>query len=197
MLNRGTAVRARFAHNFKEPAAGKTGTDDDGWFAGYTNNLLCVVWVGFDDNTDLSLEGAHSALPIWAEFMKSAHALRAYKNPGEFEMPEGVVTAELDPDTGELATYACPRREKEVFIAGSQPTTFCRFHGSGGQLALATNVAGWDSGSDEADSDAQSAQQAGQRRGEAAPATGQKPSPKVETEKKSGIFGRVLDIFKK
>jgi len=197
VLNRGTAVRARFTHNFKEPAAGKTGTDDDGWFAGYTNNLLCVVWVGFDDNTDLSLEGAHSALPIWAEFMKSAHALRAYKNPGEFVAPEGVVTAELDPDTGELATYACPRREKEVFIAGSQPTTFCRFHGSGGQLALATNVAGWDSGSDEADGEAQPAQNAGRRGPEAAPARGQKPSPKVETEKKGGILGRVLDIFKK
>jgi hypothetical protein len=87
--------------------------------------------------------------------MKAAHALRAYKNPGDFEAPEGVVTAELDPDTGELATYACPRREKEVFIAGSQPTTFCRFHGSGGQLALATNADGWDSA--EAESGAQPA----------------------------------------
>jgi penicillin-binding protein 1B len=197
VLDRGTAVRARLAHNFTEPAAGKTGTDDDGWFAGYTNNLLCVVWVGFDDNTDLGLEGAHSALPIWAEFMKAAHALRAYKNPGEFEVPEGIVTVELDPDTGELATYACPRREKEVFIAGSQPTTFCRFHGSGGQLALATNVAGWDNGNQEtAESDAEPAQNEGLRRAEASAETGQKPSPKVETEKKRGIFGRVLGIFK-
>lgn len=189
VLNRGTAVRARFTHNFKEPAAGKTGTDDDGWFAGYTNNLLCVVWVGFDDNTDLGLEGAHSALPIWAEFMKSAHALRAYKNPGEFEAPEGVVTVELDPDTGELATYACPRREKEVFIAGSQPTTFCRFHGSGGNLALATNVAGWDNASEEdakpeARTDASAAK------------SGDKPSPNVDKRNKEGIIGRVLSIFK-
>jgi penicillin-binding protein 1B len=153
--------------------------------------------VCYDDNTDLGLEGAHSALPIWAEFMKAAHALRAYKNPGEFEVPEGIVTVELDPDTGELATYACPRREKEVFIAGSQPTTFCRFHGSGGQLALATNVAGWDNGNQEtAESDAEPAQNEGLRRAEASAETGQKPSPKVETEKKRGIFGRVLGIFK-
>jgi hypothetical protein len=112
-------------------------------------------------------------------------------------MPEGVVTAELDPDTGELATYACPRREKEVFIAGSQPTTFCRFHGSGGQLALATNVAGWDSGSDEAGRAAQTAPNTGGRNAEASAESGQKPSPKVETKERGGIFGRVLDIFKK
>jgi penicillin-binding protein 1B len=131
--------------------------------------------------------------------MKAAHALRAYKNPGEFEAPEGVVTAELDPDTGELATYACPRREKEVFVAGSQPTTFCRFHGSGGQLALATNVAGWDSDSESAEAagDAENPQNAGRRSAEAAAASGQKPSPKVETKDKRGIFGRVLGIFKK
>jgi hypothetical protein len=129
--------------------------------------------------------------------MKAAHALRAYRNPGEFEVPEGVVTAELDPDTGELATYACPRREKEVFISGSQPTTFCRFHGSGGQLALATNVAGWDSGSDETAGGAPAAANAGRRRTDASAASGQKPSPKVETEKKGGILGRVLEIFKK
>lgn len=199
VINRGTGVRARFAHNFREPAAGKTGTDDDGWFAGYTNNLLCVVWVGFDDNVDISLEGAHSALPIWAEFMKAAHELRAYKNPGEFEKPEGIVTVELDPDTGELATYACPRREKEVFIDGSQPTRFCRFHGSGGQMTLATNVAGWDSGQDEdADDsiDAELRRPTMRTNGPSGIPTSQKPSPRPDTRKKDGIIGRVLSIFK-
>jgi penicillin-binding protein 1B len=70
VLLSGTAagVRARYGLNF--PAAGKTGTSHDGWFAGYTSDLLCVVWVGFDDNRELNLEGAHSAAPIWAEFMK-------------------------------------------------------------------------------------------------------------------------------
>jgi len=39
------------------PAAGKTGTSHDGWFAGFTSQLLCIVWVGFDDYRELNLEG--------------------------------------------------------------------------------------------------------------------------------------------
>ncbi len=144
VMTRGTGVGARYRYKFNEPAAGKTGTDDDGWFAGFTSNLLCVVWVGFDDNTDLALEGAHSALPIWAEFMRRAHELRQYRNPKPFEAPEGVITVEIDPVTLELATPACSERQNEVFIAGSQPARFCRLHGGGG-FSLATNVAGWDS----------------------------------------------------
>ena len=62
------------------PVAGKTGTSHDGWFAGFTSKLICVVWVGFDDNRELNLEGAHSALPVWAEFMKRAHEHREYRN---------------------------------------------------------------------------------------------------------------------
>src|SRR5205823_1315839 len=69
----GASVRAR---GFVLPAAGKTGTSHDGWFAGFTSKLLCVVWVGYDDYRDLKLEGAHSALPIWTNFMKRAHAHR-------------------------------------------------------------------------------------------------------------------------
>src|SRR6476661_8229693 len=68
----GAGVRAR---GFKLPAAGKTGTSRDGWFAGYTKDLLVIAWVGFDDNRDLNLEGARSALPIWADFMMKAYKL--------------------------------------------------------------------------------------------------------------------------
>ena len=57
-------------------AAGKTGSSRDGWFAGYTPNLVCVVWVGFDDNADLGFTGGVAAAPIWAEFMKRALAVR-------------------------------------------------------------------------------------------------------------------------
>ena len=70
VLRSGTAAGVRARYNLNIPAAGKTGTSHDGWFAGYTSELLCVVWVGFDDNRELNLEGAHSAAPIWAEFMK-------------------------------------------------------------------------------------------------------------------------------
>ena len=60
------------------PAAGKTGTSHDAWFAGYTTNLLCIVWVGNDDYTDIKLAGGAAAAPIWAEFMKRAVKLPQY-----------------------------------------------------------------------------------------------------------------------
>ena len=121
VINHGTGYDAR-ARGFYAPAAGKTGTDDDGWFVGYTSNLLCVVWVGFDDNTDLEIEGAKSALPIWTDFMKRAVMTLAYKDPMPFAMPEGISTVEIDPDTGGLATNDCPVRAMEVFIEGTEPT---------------------------------------------------------------------------
>ena len=79
VINRGTGASVR-SLGFKAPAAGKTGTSHDGWFAGYTSNLLCVIWIGFDDNRDLGLSGSQTAAPIWAEFMKRAVTLPAYVN---------------------------------------------------------------------------------------------------------------------
>src|SRR5258708_38603728 len=67
-----TAVRLR---GFTPPAAGKTCSAHDGWFAGYTSNLLCIVWVGYDDYSGLRLSGAQTAAPIWTEVMKKASAL--------------------------------------------------------------------------------------------------------------------------
>ena len=69
---------------FTAPAAGKTGTSHDGWFAGYTSNLLCIVWVGNDDYTDMSLSGAHTAAPIWTEFMKRAAKVPQYSDAKAF-----------------------------------------------------------------------------------------------------------------
>src|SRR4029077_18294986 len=134
----GTGARAR-SMGFTLPAAGKTGTSRDGWFAGFTSKIICVVWVGFDDNRDFKLEGAHSALPIWVEFMKRAHQLQAYKNVHSFQPPDGIVTVDIDEDTGELATPNCPKVRSEVFIAGSQPLQVSHIHGNGRTL-----VAGWD-----------------------------------------------------
>jgi penicillin-binding protein 1B len=68
---------------FTAPAAGKTGTDHDAWFAGFTTNLLCIVWVGNDDYTDIKLQGAEAAAPIWAEFMKKAVLLPQYSDTNE------------------------------------------------------------------------------------------------------------------
>jgi penicillin-binding protein 1B len=200
VINRGTAVRVR-GMGLTVPAAGKTGTDDDGWFAGYSSKLICVVWVGFDDNTDLSIEGAHSALPIWAEFMKRAHAVREYRNPEPFEPVDGIVTAQLDPDTQDLATYACPRQTTEVFIAGSQPSQYCRLHGGRPDL-LATNVAGWDSSTPPKKEDAENPGVAIQlRRDGTTPdgtpgVAGQTQATPPEQQKKKGLFGRILDVFR-
>jgi penicillin-binding protein 1B len=131
----GAGVRAR---GFWQPAAGKTGSSRDGWFVGYTSKLICAVWVGFDDGKDISLEGARTALPVWTEFMKRAHAHPQYRNVSEFYPPDGVVTVEIDPVSGKLASPACAQHRTEVFVAGTQPLDVCG-GGSGG-----TQIATWD-----------------------------------------------------
>jgi penicillin-binding protein 1B len=121
----GAGVRAR---GFTLPAAGKTGTSRDGWFAGFTNKLECIVWVGFDDNRDLDIEGAHSALPIWADFMKRAAQFPAYRDPGPFKMPPGIVSVKICSESGQLACDDCPDVRQEVFIDGTEPTVRCQMH---------------------------------------------------------------------
>ena len=121
----GAGVRSR---GFALPAAGKTGTSRDGWFVGYTSNLLCAVWIGYDDNAELDLEGAKSAMPVWVEFMKRAHKLQQYRNPKPFAMPDGIVKADIDPTTGGLVNPYCPSVQTELFLAGTQPKIPCTEH---------------------------------------------------------------------
>jgi penicillin-binding protein 1B len=123
VINEGTGAGARAA-GFVLPAAGKTGTSRDGWFAGYTPDLLCIVWVGFDDNRELNLQGSLSALPIWASFMKKAAALKPLRGE-RFPVPEGITEADIDPTTGLLATDQCPAHRLEFFLKGSEPVISC------------------------------------------------------------------------
>jgi penicillin-binding protein 1B len=132
VMRSGTAAGAR-ARGFRLPAAGKTGTSRDGWFAGFTSELICVVWVGFDDGKELGLEGARSALPIWTEFMKRAHQHPEYRDAKQFEAPKGLERAEIDIESGELATPACLEVRSEVFLAGTSPSNFCHLHMPPGQ----------------------------------------------------------------
>ena len=127
VLRSGTAASVR-SRGFTLPAAGKTGTSRDGWFAGFTSRLLCVVWVGFDDNRELNLEGAKSALPIWTEFMKRAHRYPEYSDVHEFAEPAGMVHVSIDPVSGEIAMPRCPTVQTEVFIAGTAPQQPCHLH---------------------------------------------------------------------
>src|SRR6202030_1532591 len=138
-----TAVRLR---GFTQPAAGKTGSSHDGWFAGYTSNMLCIVWVGYDDYNDLRLSGAQTAAPIWPEFMKKAAVLPQYADMKPFAQPTGVVDVQLDKATNRLATPTCPDDYVAAFVAGTETREnrdqqsgvaglFSRFFG-GGQKAL-------------------------------------------------------------
>jgi penicillin-binding protein 1B len=128
VLNKGTGAGVR-ARGFTLPAAGKTGTSRDGWFAGYTSNLLTVIWVGFDDNRDLGLTGGATVAPVWADFMIRATTLSAYRDAQDFTAPEGVQSVLIDPESLELATPNCPTTREEVYVAGSAPTAFCELHG--------------------------------------------------------------------
>ncbi len=124
VVNFGTAYGVR-QRGFTAPAAGKTGTSHDGWFAGYTSNLLCVVWVGYDDYSDIRLSGAQTAAPIWAEFMKKAVTLPQYSDVKPFRQPDGVVDVQLDKATNRLATPTCPDDYTIAFVAGTEPHDTC------------------------------------------------------------------------
>jgi len=127
VMRSGTAAGAR-ARGFRVPAAGKTGTSHDGWFAGFTSELLCVVWVGFDDNRQLNLEGAKSALPIWTEFMKRALEHSSYRDAKKFPVPAGIARVNLCSESLQLATPECPSTYPEYFVDGSQPAEECQLH---------------------------------------------------------------------
>jgi penicillin-binding protein 1B len=200
VMRSGTAAGVR-ARGFGVPAAGKTGTSHDGWFAGYTSSLLCIVWVGFDDNRQLDLEGAHSALPIWTEFMKRALQYRAYRSAQPFEAPDGIVSVQIDPESGMLATPFCPTTISEVYISGTQPVTMCPLHARGQSV---THVAGWEMPAPPANPEnAPPAHLAGpppvlaaRRAPPTQPApVAAAPKPEKPKEKKS-LFRRLLNVFK-
>jgi penicillin-binding protein 1B len=110
---------------FTEPAAGKTGTSHDAWFAGYTTNLICIVWIGNDDYTDVKLSGANAAAPIWADFMKRAVKLPQYSDAKEFSPPDGIEVVKIDKATNLLSDDACPQSYEAAFIIGNAPTDTC------------------------------------------------------------------------
>ena len=119
VLDRGTGTRVR-QMGFTGTAAGKTGSSRDAWFAGYTPNLVCIVWVGFDDNSDIGLTGGLIAAPIWADFMRRALQMRPELG-GAFEDPGDLVTYEIDSMTGALARGDSPYVRRELFLKGTEP----------------------------------------------------------------------------
>lgn len=128
VLDRGTASVTR-RWGLDGPIAGKTGTTNDrrdSWFAGYSPDRSTVVWVGYDDNRITRLSGARAALPIWTRFVARTRPPGGYRN---FSQPRGIVTATIDPMSGELATRRCPQTRVEVFREGQVPEEACYLHG--------------------------------------------------------------------
>lgn len=120
VINRGTAAQAGawgFRNNPGKTAfAGKTGTSRDGWFAGFTPELVCVVYVGFDNGDDLGMKGSDSAMPVWADFMKEALGLHPEWN-GDWVMPANIRKAEIDIRNGGLI-----RELDALAVASPSPT---------------------------------------------------------------------------
>jgi penicillin-binding protein 1B len=129
VLTRGTGSTVRKL-GFTLPAAGKTGTSHDAWFAGYTTSLLCVMWVGNDDYTNVNLQGAEAAAPIWAEFMKSATRLPQYSDNKPFTQPDGVETLRIDRASSLVADDTCPSDSfTAAFLIGTAPQGTCSHMG--------------------------------------------------------------------
>ncbi len=104
--------------------AGKTGTTNgyvDGWFIGYTPNVATGVWVGFDKEKTIGKGevGGKAALPIWLEFMKSAHEKLPVMN---FTVPAGVKIIKVDVDSGKLANSRSTKTINQAYIDGTEPT---------------------------------------------------------------------------
>jgi penicillin-binding protein 1B len=173
VINNGLGYSAVRVRGFTAPAAGKTGSSHDGWFAGYTSNLLCIVWVGLDDYTDLHLTGALTAGPVWTEFMKKAATIPRYAEMKPFSQPSGVVDVQLDKVTNLLATPACPETYTTAFITGTEPTSTC--DQNTGVKGVLSRILGL--GSDQAQPPS---------------ANGQQP----DQQKKKGFFGKIAGIFK-
>ena len=129
VVERGTASSARDAIR-GTAIAGKTGTSRDGWFVGYTPGLVCAVWIGFDDNSQLGLTGSQAALPAWVDFVQGAVAFRPELGGRRFPCPEGIKFVEIDVDTGLLSTLTCPHRELIAVTERFQPNMECYRHGN-------------------------------------------------------------------
>ncbi|MGD8394614.1 MAG: PBP1A family penicillin-binding protein [Candidatus Eiseniibacteriota bacterium] len=141
VLDSGTGQGARH-RGFRLPAGGKTGTTDDftdGWFIGFTPEIVTGVWVGFDDYEPIGekMEGARVALPIWTSYMIEA----TRDSPAlDFPIPPGIVKRTVCSESGMLARETCPETYEEIFKRGTEPEGLCSFHTRGGTDRLDADI---------------------------------------------------------
>jgi penicillin-binding protein 1A len=133
VVDEGTAGSARWRFGLRWPAGGKTGTTDyavDTWFIGFTPLITCGVWIGFDDKTSTgdTRSGSTNALPVWAQFLKSYHEGKAYR---DFEPPAGISFVNVCLESGELASEHCVKTRLEVYREENEPTILCSLHADG------------------------------------------------------------------
>lgn len=149
-----SAVRIRAGLPEEVPAAGKTGTTNDGtnvWFDGYTPNLLAIVWFGMDQPDPIfklggsrQATGGGLAAPVWGQFMKDVYyghkavtdslgvvvdsaTAGVLSVPSNWPIPPGLHAVLVDRKTGKLASKWCPQEDQylEYYIPGTEPTEFC------------------------------------------------------------------------
>jgi penicillin-binding protein 1A len=113
----------RAAKSLGRPTAGKTGTTNayyDAWFVGYTPDYVAGVWMGFEKEQSLGAGevGGRAALPAWLGFMKYVHEGLPVRN---FRIPEGIVFANIDNETGKLASAQSSTVVRQAFAEGSEP----------------------------------------------------------------------------
>jgi len=140
VIERGTGW---YAKRLGRPLAGKTGTTQDQrdlLFVGFTPDLVCGVWVGYDDFRPLKkgLSASSIAVPLWTDFMKEA--LKSYPSK-DFPVPSKIEYAKIDVDTGFLALPTCPKVLLEAFREGTVPTEFCPYDHSGTKPTTGTPLA--------------------------------------------------------
>jgi penicillin-binding protein 1A len=133
VVDHGTAYTAVRGGGFMLPAAGKTGTTNDGtdvWFIGFTPELVTGVWMGFDVPKKIKANsaGGRLAAPAWTQFMREIYERRP--PPRSWQRPDGLITREIDNTTGYLATEFCPRESRywEWFIPDTQPLEYSPVH---------------------------------------------------------------------
>nr|MBA3671097.1 PBP1A family penicillin-binding protein [Gemmatimonadaceae bacterium] len=132
VVQRGTAAGS-VGSQFSYPAAGKTGTTNDGadvWFIGYTSDLVAGVWMGLDRPKKIkgNAQGGVLAAPAWTSFMREVY--RRKPAPPDWPRPAGIVVRQIDPASGMLAGPACGGSITEYFVAGTDPTQQCFARGS-------------------------------------------------------------------
>ncbi|HEX9564578.1 MAG TPA: PBP1A family penicillin-binding protein [Gemmatimonadaceae bacterium] len=114
------------------PVAGKTGTTNDGadtWFVGYTPSLVAGFWFGYDTPRSLgdAASGARMAAPAWGRFYRDAWRERG----ADWDVPDGLIAADIDPVTGAIAGDWCPTSTRAWFRPGTEPSGRCQEHSGG------------------------------------------------------------------